>query len=231
MILQKLSKINNKRLKNNGGIIVLNTYKSFLPISNYFKSSRSKSNLDLSDLSIEYQKSHNSFIFAYTYCKLFPYMKTVADQYFHLTDDDKSSFILEELQKCLLTYKPTQAKFITMVNTYIKRRLYAESSMENHQKRCANNIGDSFDELCATKESYEFRNEADLAEMEVAISQIDTQLTETEVKYCKIVIRNNTKLYDREIAKEIGITGAGVSYIKRCLQEKLTPLLLGNLTV
>ena len=210
---------------------MLNTYKSFLPISNYFKSSRINSKLDLSNLATEYQQTHNSFIFAYSFCKLFPYMKSVADQYFHLTDEDKSSFIVEELQKCLLTYDSSSAKFITMVNTYIKRRLYAESSMENHQKRCANNMGDSFDELCATKESYQFKNEADLAEMEVAISQIDAELTDNEVKYCKIIIRNNTKLYDREVAKEIGITGAGVNYIKRCLKGKLSPLLLGNLTV
>ena len=210
---------------------MLETYKSLSPLSNQLGLLLKQTDLKLEDLPKKYQENHSPLIFAYTYCKLYPLLQKIANHTYNLTDEDKCSFILAEIHTCLLTFNPEIAKIQTMIATYVSRRLYKESKAMNSLAKKANNIVSSFNEDCASDESFDFKRKTDLMNMEMTINQIGASLTHNEAMYCKTIINNSDKLRDVEVAKLIGITSAGVSYIRKCLKVKLPTLLPNDICV
>jgi|GEM_PF-2589624 DNA-binding CsgD family transcriptional regulator len=172
----------------------------------------------ISSLAAEYQETEDPVIFAKVFCDLYPYTLTQVNKYFNLTDEDKASFVLEELHKAMLVYDETKgAKIQTLFSTYLNRRLYAETMMLNHQKRKANyNTGD-FEDV----EIYQ-SSETDFTKIEFmeTLKKVDS-LTDTELKYCEIVMSEHQEVTDSEVARALDVSPSAIFQLKKRLKTKL----------
>jgi len=78
----------------------------------------------------EYKNSLCPNILAYFYVNNFGIIYKTSNLYPKLDDEDKASFCLQELDKCLQTFNTElNVKFITYFIQYFRRRLYAEQSL------------------------------------------------------------------------------------------------------
>ena len=108
------------------------TFKSLQTLSNLYEGDNT-----LSETALKYQQEQSPIHFAHIFCKLYPYLKTQSDKYFYLTEEDKTSFVLEELNKALLAYDPSKgAQVQTLVSIYVNNRLRMETQQLQHHKRC-----------------------------------------------------------------------------------------------
>ena len=90
----------------------------------------------------EYQEKQSPNILAYFYIKNFGLITKASKTYSKLNYNDKASFCLQELDKCLQTYQlDVSIKFSTYFIKCYKRRLYAENGLLNTQKRKMSNHG------------------------------------------------------------------------------------------
>jgi len=192
------------------------TLKNFQTLANFYKSDKT-----LSSVAVQYQSSGDPVQLAYIFCKLYPYLKTQVEKYFYLTDEDKVSFVLEELNKAVLAYDPTKgAQVQTLISTYINNRLRTETQQLQHHKRCVNNTPDSYDELMLGAEDSD-GDETCFDDVITHMALEQAKLSETELACCKIIMAEPNQLKNTEIANKMGITSAGVGYIKKKLENKL----------
>jgi DNA-binding CsgD family transcriptional regulator len=196
-------------------------------------------NGDLNEIAMEYKKTEDAILLSYAFCKLYPLIYSTCENYFGLTEEDKSSFALEELHKSMLDYRRDGgAQLQTLFNRYLNRRLRAETQMLNYDKRKSNLYAESFEGTIVedekgNKEDTGYSNELGYEEqgfdkVELLLTLADKAgLTENEFKYCEIIINevSNVKhINDSEIASRLKISSAAVHYIKRSLQKKLAKL-------
>lgn len=179
------------------------------------------SEMTLSEIALEYQKTKSPILYAHIFCKMYPYLYTQAEKYFYLTAEDKISFILEELERALMAYEANrEAQVQRLVSVYVNNRLRTETQSLSHHKRCANNTANSYDEVIATNDDFECLNDVfNKVLTEMALKESD--LSDSEMLCCKIIMNEPHELKNTEIATEMGITSAGVAYLKKKLAVKL----------
>lgn len=90
---------------------------------------------DENELIKEYKENLSPNILAYFYVHNFGFIEHVSNLYPKLDSEDKASFCLQELDKCLKNYEFSNAKFITYFITCYKRRLWAENEMLLHNNK------------------------------------------------------------------------------------------------
>lgn len=84
----------------------------------------------------EYKDNKCPNILAYFYSDNFGVIRNISKLYPILSDDDKASFCLNELNDCLLNYDETfDVKFITYFSRCFKNKLRMETQQLNTQKR------------------------------------------------------------------------------------------------
>lgn len=197
-------------------ILMQETFKNFSTLSHLYEGDKT-----LSETALKYQKDNNPIYLAHIFCKLYPYLKTQADKYFYLTDEDKVSFVLEELNKAVLAYDATKgAQVQTLVSTYVNNRLRTETQQLQHHKRCVNNTADSYDELVATCDDAEGSEDCFMNVL-TELTLASAELSSTELQCCKIIMDEPHELKNTEIAEKMGITSAGVGYLKKKIATKL----------
>lgn len=193
------------------------TYKNLLILSDLYEGEETNSNLAL-----KYQQTKDPIFLAVVYTRYYAYIKTTADNYFNLTDADKASFAIEELNKALLDYKLERgAKVQTLFIKYYKNRLRQETQATNLYKRRANNNCDNYE----TAEIFEGYKESSFGfvELELALEQADL-LTENEKMYCKIIMSSDN-VNDSDVAKKLEISPSAIFQIKKRLRTKIHKIL------
>jgi len=196
---------------------MIETYENFKELSNLYTGE--DTNLD--NLAIEYQQTEDPCLLVHVFCKWFPYTVSQVSKYFYLTEEDKASFVVEELHKAMTDFDVTRgAKIQTLFSRYLNNRLRAETQMMNHHKRRANNSTDSYQAFAEVTQGHK---ELGYDQVEfLNIIRTSCNLNDNEVKYCEIVTSvdpNNIK--DTDIAKLLGVTSAAINYMKKKLAEKL----------
>lgn len=194
---------------------MLSTLESFQSIAALYENT--STNLD--EITIEYQSTRDVVNFAYVFCKLFPYTKTQVDKYFYLTDSDKASFAVEELDKAMLDFKLGQgAKIQTFYSRYLNNRLRSETQLLSHQKRKTNNSCESYEAFMEIRQGY---IEQGYKNSEFIEMLRHMNLTDNELKYCHIIMNDHIEVKDSDAAKQMGVTSAAVHYLKKNLAKKL----------
>lgn len=195
------------------------TYKNFKELSTLYTGQTS--NLDA--LALEYQQTEDPIILAVVFCKQYPYILTQVEKYYNLSESDKSSFSVEELHKAMLDFQTGKgAKIQTFFSRYLNRRLYKETWVLSHQKRSANNSADSYEAVMQVKAGYD---EAGFSDCDFIYSLENSNLlTENELKYCRIIMRETAKLTDSEIARELSVSPSAVNQMKKSLKKKFMSL-------
>lgn len=208
-------------------------------------------NANLSQLALMYQKDENPMYLAVTFKKLYKLLLTHVNKFYVLTDSDCASFILQEIHKAMKNYSNDKGVQVqTLISRYVYNRLKAESNMLNHDKRVLNIMSTSYEGVLSSKEDgstvipkslinkedsvnstscyfseVSIQHEYDELELQQTLDQLN--LPEKELKMCKIILSEKNTLLNTEIAKKMGITSAGVAYLKKSLRTKLLPVLGG----
>jgi len=87
----------------------------------------------------EYQEKLSPNILAYFYSNNYGLLCKINTLYPIINEEDKASFCLQELDKCLLTFNTDlNIRFMTYFSKCYKNRLCIESNLLNMQKRKAN---------------------------------------------------------------------------------------------
>lgn len=194
---------------------MLSTYKSFQSLAKMYDNHTE----DLDLITLEYQENGDVVNFAVVFCKLFPFIRNQSDKYFYLTDSDKASFAVEELNKAMTDFKSDQgAKIQTFFSRYLNNRLRAETQMLSHHKRKTNNSCESYEAFTEIKKGYTEQgyDDSEFAEM---LKQME--LNDNELKYCQIIINDTIHVKDSDAAKQIGISSTAIKYMKKRLAKKL----------
>lgn len=191
-----------------------NTYKNLRRIAEM-----SNERGDISSLALKYQKNQDMMYLSVIFCEYFPYIRQTADNYFNLTDEDKSSYVLEEIHKSLMDYDETRnAKIQTIMITYIKNRLRSETQQTNMQKRKANNQTSSYENTAGIFEG-KHSGGLDKVEMNTTIEQMKA-LSENEKEYCKIV--SSDDYTDSDVARIMNVTASAINQMKKRIKKKIT---------
>ena len=199
-----------------GSFMNNNTFSNLKTLANLYIGSD-----DLSEVAENYQQDKSPAKLAYVVCRLEHYLKTQTNKYWGLTEEDKESFMLEEVDRAMLHYNPDKgAKVQTLISIYVNNRLRTETQQLQHDKRSANNAADSYEEIIATKENDEVECTQYL-DIEMSSLLNSAQLTESEMACCKIIMQEPHALKNTEIADMLGMTSAGVGYLKKRIAVKL----------
>lgn len=209
------------------------TFESFKSIAELYTGDRS----DLDKLAILYQKDRDSLILAVVFVELYPFIVSQVRAYFNLTDSDKASFTLQELEKSMGDFRLGKgAAFRTFFNRYLQRRMYAETNLQNRDKRAANNQCTSYEALTDATEDrindfisenvkYIDENFQDFELMKSLESS--TAFTANELKYCKIIMRESSSVRDVEVANELKVSSSAINQMKKAIRKKFVQLELG----
>ena len=146
--------------------------------------------LEENELIKEYQNKLSNNILAYFFIDNFGMITLLSDSYPYLDEDDKASFCLQELDKCLRNFNiKNKVKFTTYFYTCYKNRLRMEFEQINTQKRkILYFYADSTDSYIIddhyTKKTYEM----DIDLIDDLDSVLDKyNLNEKEKKICKML--------------------------------------------
>lgn len=195
---------------------MLNTLKNFQDLSSLYTGEK-----DLDKAALAYQDTQDPVILAYVFCKSFPLIVNQANKYFYLTDSDKASFAVEELHRAMMDFQLNKgAKVQTFYSRYLNNRLRSETQALDMDKRKSNNVAESYEAVVEIKSAYDelgYDNVDFVDLLETAFN-----LSENELKYCKIVMNNTLDVMDSDVAKVIGVSPAAIHYMKKSLAKKLT---------
>lgn len=166
--------------------------------------------IDLNELITEYSKNLNPNILAYAFITNFGVIYQTSKNYAMLDEEDKVSYCLQELDKCLCNYDSNkQCQFITYFLSCYKNRLRMETEQLLTQKRYANYI---------TEDIYNY-SEKLYDEKELSIfSLADYDLTKDEVKHCELLDLGYT---NKEIANILNISTQYVYKLNKKIGNKL----------
>jgi hypothetical protein len=180
----------------------------------------------LSEIAVKYQTSPDNMVYlARTFCELFGVLTNLVGNYFYLTEEDKASYCVEETHKAMMAYDPDKGYQVqTLIRTYVDNRLRAETQMLQCQKRKANYLTTDYGDL----DYNDVETELHIEQLELLdlIKSGELGLTDNEIAICEIIVREPNNLQNTEIAEELGMTSAGVAYIKKQLAQKLDGYLL-----
>lgn len=200
---------------------MINTYENMREVAKMMRGGEGK---NLSEIALMYQEDQNPIYLAHTFTEQFGHLNNVSNQYFYLTPQDKASILVEEVHKAMLAYKYEMGTQVqTLITTYVNNRFRCVTEAMSYQKRCINNSPTSYEVICSNnKETYHDEAYDDI-QMHHAIENLG--LSENELWCCKIIMSEPHQLMNTEIADKMGITSAGVSYIKKQLERKLQPIM------
>lgn len=193
-----------------------NTLKNFKQLAALYEGT----SVTTEEFVLEFQYTEDPIIIAYVFCQSYALIVNQGNKFFGLSEEDKESFAVEELELAMMDYKEGKgASFKTFFMRYFVNRLRAETQATNTQKRKANNVTEEYEEV-TTVRAYEDQGYDNVEFIDSLETSFD--LTENELKYCHIVMNNPVGVVDTDVAKLMGMTSAGVNWIKKSLKKKLS---------
>lgn len=189
----------------------------------YFQSHPMYEGLTLQDCVLQYQTTPTDFLLGAILYKL----KGTLNYYlFKKTNHPDKHEILalfeEKLMECLTSYNSTSSKFITYYSTCISNSLknFIKANPQNllsldydYDSDKYNTI-DNMVDLIVTKD-FDMCNSESL----ILLGQLKDKLDDNAYKVCKVILRENHKLTQTEIATEIGLTLPAIKNIFIRLQK------------
>ena len=157
--------------------------------------------------------------------------KQVSTKYIGVTNDEVESIIMEQIWKCLQTYNEERSngiKLVTLICTYIKNALRTYTQRQNSNKRKVNNANQSTPMSCfdTTEDRFdEMGEEDDYNKLELLDLIRSENLSTKQREYCGAALEYKCDIQQSYLAREIGVSTAGVVGIRRALQNKLAYLL------
>lgn len=204
----------------------MNTYESLLAYSNLFKEEGDR--LSTEQLVQAYRLGRQTEVISYVFCSNYNLFRLTTNRFYGLSQDDKDSYILEEISKVMENYngeKTTQSvKITSLVCAYIYNRLRTETQALQKASRKTLDYSTSFEDLGEVDRVEEASEEGSFNyyEMYQLVQELD--LTDNERECCKIILLNNDNIKNSEIAEMLGLSRAGVGHIKKSLKQKLAPV-------
>lgn len=157
--------------------------------------------------------------------------RQVSTKYIGVTNDEVESIIMEQIWKCLQTYNEERSngiKLVTLICTYIKNALRTYTQRQNSNKRKVNNANQSTPMSCfdTTEDRFdEMGEEDDYNKLELLDLIRSENLSTKQREYCEAALEYKCDIQQSHLAREIGVSTAGVVGIRRALQNKLSYLL------
>ena len=157
--------------------------------------------------------------------------RQVSTKYIGVTNDEVESIIMEQIWKCLQTYNEERSngiKLVTLICTYIKNALRTYTQRQNSNKRKVNNANQSTPMSCfdTTEDRFdEMGEEDDYNKLELLDLIRSENLSTKQREYCEAALEYKCDIQQSHLAREIGVSTAGVVGIRRALQNKLAYLL------
>ena len=157
--------------------------------------------------------------------------RQVSTKYIGVTNDEVESIIMEQIWKCLQTYNSERSngiKLVTLICTYIKNALRTYTQRQNSNKRKVNNANQSTPMSCfdTTEDRFdEMGEEDDYNKLELLDLIRSENLSTKQREYCEAALEYKCDIQQSHLAREIGVSTAGVVGIRRALQNKLAYLL------
>ena len=179
----------------------------------------------------DFNKGMKSEVIAYMYEINKSAFRQVSTRYIGVTNDEVESIIMEQIWKCFETYNSEKAngvKLVTLVCTYIKNALRTYTQKQNSNKRKVNNGNQSTPMSCfdTTEDRFEeMGEEDDYMKLELLDLVNNENLSNKQREYCIAAIEHKCDIQQSHLAREIGVSTAGVVGIRRALQNKLAYLL------
>ena len=157
--------------------------------------------------------------------------RQVSTKYIGVSNDEVESIIMEQIWKCLQTYNEERSngiKLVTLICTYIKNALRTYTQRQNSNKRKVNNANQSTPMSCfdTTEDRFdEMGEEDDYNKLELLDLIRSENLSTKQREYCEAALEYKCDIQQSHLAREIGVSTAGVVGIRRALQNKLAYLL------
>ena len=171
-----------------------------------------------------------NYAIASMYAKYAGMLHSIGKSFYKLSDADVESFAFEVIYKALETFSVEKAaKFSTYLTRLFKNRLINESrSLESYSKSKGWYLEVSFASTLETEEQIDvFSNigyEEDFSAIEMNATIDTLTLSANEYAILECILNNKRELRDAEIAADLGIQRASVSYAKKQLKRKLRNL-------
>lgn len=202
----------------------MNTYQYYLSLSKNYKERFQEESQITDSVLVNSINNKDGAAVAYAFCKYYIINLNVRNEYFGFDDQDFDSFLAEEIVKAASKYSDTSKKFVSMVSVYFRNRVRMEMYALNKASRKILSgreyVSVDNEEVFTEPVDLNATNDYDLIEVEETISKLS--LSENEMKYIAVVIHSDILLKDSEVAREIGISRAGVGVIKKSLKKKLS---------
>ena len=179
----------------------------------------------------DYNKGMKNEVIAYVYEKNKSAFRQVSTKYIGVSNDEVESIIMEQIWKCFETYNSDKAngiKLVTLVCTYIRNALRTYTQKQNSNKRKVNNGNQSTPMSCfdTTEDRFEeMSEEDDYIKLELLNLVNSEDLSNKQREYCVAAIEHKCDIQQSHLAREIGVSTAGVVGIRRALQKKLSYLI------
>ena len=183
------------------------------------------------ELIYDYNKGMKNEVIAYMYEKNKSAFRQVSTKYIGVSNDEVESIIMEQIWKCFETYNSDKAngiKLVTLVCTYIRNALRTYTQKQNSNKRKVNNGNQSTPMSCfdTTEDRFEeMSEEDDYIKLELLNLVNSEDLSNKQREYCVAAIEHKCDIQQSHLAREIGVSTAGVVGIRRALQKKLSYLI------
>ena len=179
----------------------------------------------------DYNKGMKNEVIAYMYEKNKSAFRQVSTKYIGVSNDEVESIIMEQIWKCFETYNSDKAngiKIVTLVCTYIRNALRTYTQRQNSNKRKVNNGNQSTPMSCfdTTEDRFdELGEEDDYNKLELLDLIRSENLSDNQRAYCEAALEYKCDIQQSHLAREIGVSTAGVVGIRRALQKKLSYLI------
>ena len=179
----------------------------------------------------DYQDGLHNEVIAYVFETNKNLFYQVSKKYVGVSQDEVTSIILEQIWKCFENYnaeKNTSGKMNSMICVYIKNALRTLTQSNASNKRKANNGDQCTPMSCyeTTEDRWEeasVEDEYDKVELTDLVNKED--LSPKQLQYCMVALDHMCVLQQSQMAREIGVSTAGIVGIRRALQKKLNYLL------
>lgn len=171
----------------------------------------------LQDLITAYKINKSPNILAYFYVNNFGLILKVCNKYKNIVDEDKASYALQELDKCMLTYDETVSNFSTFFSTYLDNALITLSIKKSTDKRKIMYNEENIDSINLIDLGYEDNYNC----FDIDTFCKDNNLSNSESKQCKLLYNGyNIK----EIAKKLNTSVQYCYQLNKNIKNKLLNL-------
>ena len=189
----------------------------------YFQNHSSYSNISLQDCVLQYQSDKDELLLGAILYKL----KGTINYYLYnkTNHPDKHELLAlfeEKLLDCLTSYNTTSSKFITYYSTCIGNALknFIKANPQNLLSLDYEYSDDEFTESSSMEKQLAFVDmEMQNSDSVILLAQLRDKLDDNAYKVCSVILKENHKLTQSEIATEIGLTLPAIKNIFMRLQK------------